>query len=53
MERTSRVDSTIAENSILDQTKNNAWQSVTDMRAACDGDAIPMRDDLHQRFPRD
>jgi len=25
MERTSRVDSTIAENSILDQAKNNAW----------------------------
>jgi len=25
MERTSQVDSTITENSILDQTKNNAW----------------------------
>jgi hypothetical protein len=53
MERPSRVDSTIAENSILDPAKSNAWQSVTDMRAACDGDAVPMRDDLHQRFPSD
>lgn len=53
MERPSRMDSTIAENSILDQAKRNAWQTVTDMRAACDGDAVPMRDDLHQRFPSD
>lgn len=53
MERPSRVDSTIAENSILDQAKSNAWQSVTDMRAACDRDAVPMCDDLHQRFPSD
>jgi hypothetical protein len=53
MERPSLVDSTIAENGVLNQAKNNAWQTVTDMRAACDGDAVPMRDDLHQRFPSD
>ena len=53
MERPSLVDSTIAENSILDQAKGNTRQSVTDMRAACDGDTVPMRDDLHQRFPSD
>jgi hypothetical protein len=53
MERPSRVDSTIAENSVLDQAKGNTRQSVTDMRAACDGDTVPMRDDLHQRFPSD
>ena len=53
MERPSRVDCTIAENCILDPAKSNAWQSVTDMPAACDCDAVPMRDDLHQRFPSD
>lgn len=53
MRRPSRVDSGVAENGVFDQAKNNAWQSVTDMRAACDSNAIPMRDDLHQRFPGD
>ena len=53
MERPSRVDSTIAENGVLDQAKSNTWQSETDKRAARDGDATPVRDDLHQGLPRD
>lgn len=53
MERPSRVDSTIAENCILDQAKSDAWHSVTDMRATRDGDAAAMRNDLHQRFSSD
>jgi hypothetical protein len=46
-----RVDRIKAENGVLDQSKSNSWHPVSDMRAGCDGDAVPMRDDLHQRFP--